>query len=148
MKTKKKQSRTGIVIVAIALLAVAVALGIQRSPTSTGAQSPAVPKQTPFDGDRAFEDLKKMVTFGPRPAGSDALEKTRAYITSELEKVGLKPILDNFEGRTPRGNIKMVNIRAVRPGAKATTIALTGHYDTKRFSDFRFDGASDGGSSA
>jgi len=41
----------------------------------------------------------------------------------------------------------MVNIRAFRPGAKPSIIALTGHYDTKRY-NFRFDGASDGGSSA
>ena len=87
------------------------------------------------------------MAFGPRPAGSEALEKTRGYIIAELEKAGLKPQLDRFEAKTPRGVIKMVNIRAMRPGTKPTIIALTGHYDTKRF-DFRFDGASDGGSSA
>ena len=41
----------------------------------------------------------------------------------------------------------MVNIRATRAGSKPSTIALTGHYDTKLF-DFPFVGASDGGSSA
>ena len=145
MKTNLSPKRIGIVAVVAAALAVYVAYGVQRSPA---AQTSALPKQTPFDGDRAFEDLKKMIAFGPRPAGSDAIIKTRAYIVAELEKAGLKPILDEFEGRTPRGNIKMVNVRAIRAGAKPTTIAVTGHYDTKRFADFRFDGASDGGSSA
>ena len=42
----------------------------------------------------------------------------------------------------------MVNIRAIRPGAKPSGIAVTGHYDTKVFDNARFVGADDGGSSA
>jgi Zn-dependent M28 family amino/carboxypeptidase len=145
MKTNRSPKRIGLVAAVAAALAVYVAYGVQRP---SAAQMPAVPKQTPFNGDRAFEDLKKMIAFGPRPSGSDAIVKTRQYIVAELEKAGLKPILDEFVGQTPRGNIKMVNIRAIRAGAKPTTIAVTGHYDTKRFAEFRFDGASDGGSSA
>jgi Zn-dependent M28 family amino/carboxypeptidase len=64
-----------------------------------------------------------------------------------LKKAGLTPQLDEFTASTPRGPVRMVNIRAVRAGAKPTIIALGGHYDTKRF-DFPFVGASDGGSSA
>ena len=89
-----------------------------------------------------------MVGFGPRPAGSEALAKTRAYIVAELQKAGLKAQLDEWEAITPRGPRKMVNIRASRPGARSTIIALTGHYDTKLFDDRTFVGASDGGSSA
>jgi Zn-dependent M28 family amino/carboxypeptidase len=124
--------------VSLTLAVVACAVGLQRAGTQTS---------SPFNGERAYEDLKKIVGFGPRPAGTEALEKTRAYIIAELEKAGLKPQLDHFEPDTPIGRIKMANIRVTRPGTKPTTIALTGHYDTKRF-DFRFDGASDGGSSA
>jgi Zn-dependent M28 family amino/carboxypeptidase len=42
----------------------------------------------------------------------------------------------------------MVNLIATIPGASTNRIAITGHYDTKLFRDFRFVGASDGGSSA
>ena len=133
---------TKVLILGIVLL-VLVAYGLQR-----GQAPPSVPKQTPFNGDRAFEDLKKIVGFGPRPAGSEALAQTRAYIVSELEKAGLTPLQDTFEGRTPKGVIPMINIRAIRQGTNPTTITLTGHYDTKRFDGFRFDGANDGGSSA
>src|ERR1051325_624809 len=80
---------------------------------------------------RPAADLKTLVDFGPRPAGSPAIEKTRAYIIAELQKAGLKPQLDSFDARTPRGVRKMVNIRATRPGSKPSIIALTGHYDTK-----------------
>src|SRR5215471_5847739 len=124
------------------IVLLAVGYGILRSQSSA---PPVTAKPTPVNGERAFDDLKNLVGFGPRPAGSDALAKARAYIVSELEKAGLKPIQDEFEGHTPRGNIKMVNIRAVRQGTKPTIIALTGHYDTKRFTDFRFEGPSDGG---
>src|SRR5207244_13567159 len=40
------------------------------------------------------------------------------------------------------------NSRAARPGSKPTTIAITGHYDTKLFDNFACVGASDGGASA
>jgi len=89
-----------------------------------------------------------MVGFGPRPAGSEALAKTRAYIVSELQKAGLKAELDEFEPVTPRGRKKMVNVRASRPGSGSGVIALVGHYDTKLFNDMQFVGANDGGSSA
>jgi len=103
---------------------------------------------SPFNADRAYADLRMMVGFGPRPAGSEALSRTRAYIVSELQKAGLKAELDEFEPVTPRGRKKMVNIRASRPGSGRAVIALVGHYDTKLFDNMRFVGANDGGSSA
>lgn len=128
-------------LVALSLLATAVAIyGFQRTP--------AAPKNSPFNEQRADADLRAIVGFGPRPAGSEAITKTRDYIVSELTKAGLKPQLDAFDARTPRGIRHMVNIRAVRQGAKPTVIAVTGHYDTKVFDNFAFVGADDGGSSA
>lgn len=134
--------RHSILVSVVAVLAALVLYGysFQRG----GAVSP---KTSPFNEQRAAADLKTLVEFGPRPAGSEAIEKTRAYIVAELKKAGLQPQLDAFDARTPRGFRKMVNIRATRPGSKPTIIALTGHYDTKVF-DFPFVGASDGGSSA
>src|SRR5580765_5196254 len=99
------------------------------------------PKTSPFNEQRAAADLKTLVDFGPRPAGSEAIERARTYIVAELQKAGLKPQLDSFDARTPRGFRKMVNIRASRAGSKPSIIALTGHYDTKVF-DFPFVGAS------
>jgi len=119
--------------------------------TASGFQrnAPVTPKASPFVEERAATDLQTLVGFGPRPAGSEAIVKARAYIVAELKKAGLNPQLDEFDARTPRGFRHMVNIRAVRPGSKGTrTIALTGHYDTKFFENIRFVGASDGGSSA
>ena len=129
------------ILVLVSALLVAVIYGYgQRGVT-------APPKTSPFNEQRAAADLKTLVDFGPRPAGSEAIERTRTYIVAELQKAGLKPQLDSFDARTPRGFRKMVNIRASRAGSKPSIIALTGHYDTKLF-DFPFVGASDGGSSA
>jgi glutaminyl-peptide cyclotransferase len=129
-------------LLAIALVVIAgLAFGLQRNPTT-------VQRTSPFSEQRAGTDLQTIVGFGPRPAGSDAIVKTRNYIVTELEKAGLKPQLEEFDARTPRGYKHMVNIHATRPGSKPQVIAITGHYDTKAFDNMRFVGASDGGSSA
>ena len=61
----------------------------QPSATTPAANSPATKTTTDFDGDRAFEHVRKQVEFGPRPAGSAELEKTRGYIIDQLKSYGL-----------------------------------------------------------
>ena len=134
-------ARHGSILALAAVLAGAATFGFQRS-------TPTPSKTSPFSEQRAGVDLQTLVGFGPRPAGSDAIVKARTYIIAELEKAGLKPQLDEFDARTPRGFRHMVNIHATRPGSKSSVIAITGHYDTKLFENIRFVGASDGGSSA
>src|SRR5262249_2547631 len=102
---------------------------------------------TLFDAERAFNHVKAQVEFGPRPAGSAALEKTRDYIVNQLKSYGLKTSLDEFTAPTPRGKVKFKNIIAELPGESSGTIILASHYDTKPFKDFIFVGANDGGSS-
>jgi glutaminyl-peptide cyclotransferase len=135
-----KRSSVVFLVVALVIGALASAFGAQ--------QSGVAQKTSPFSEQRAGRDLQTIVGFGPRPAASDALAKTRAYITAELATAGLKAQLDTFEARTPRGRKTMTNIRATRPGSKPSTILIAGHYDTKLFDDLRFVGANDGGSSA
>jgi Zn-dependent M28 family amino/carboxypeptidase len=55
---------------------------------------------------------------------------------------------DSFVAGTPIGPIPMTNLIAKFPGTGRGTVIVAGHYDTKRFDDFRFVGANDGGSSA
>jgi len=100
-----------------------------------------------FDGDRAFEYVKKQVDFGPRPAGSAELEKTRAYIIDQLRSFGLNVATDDFNATTPMGAKKMANIVAELPGGSSDIIILGSHYDTKYFKEFKFVGANDAGSS-
>jgi hypothetical protein len=100
-----------------------------------------------FDGDRAFEHVRKQVEFGPRPPGSPELEKTRGYIIEQLKSYGLNIILDEFQATTPIGQRKMVNVTAELPGESSDVIILASHYDSKYVKEFKFVGANDGGSS-
>jgi Zn-dependent M28 family amino/carboxypeptidase len=103
-----------------------------------------------FDAQRAFADLKHMVDIGPRPSGSPAIQQTRDYIKAQLTAAGLKPEEQPFDVNTPVGPLHMVNIRATLPGQSSDRgrIVIGGHYDTKRYSQFRFVGANDAASSA
>ncbi|MFN0107679.1 MAG: M28 family peptidase [Blastocatellia bacterium] len=104
-------------------------------------------KTTSFDGERAFNHVKTQVEFGPRPAGSAAIEKTREYLVKELKSYGLNTLLDEFTQTTPRGKIRFKNVIAELPGESPNTIIISSHYDTKEFKEFKFVGANDGGSS-
>ena len=108
--------------------------------------SPAEPAG--FNGGRAFDDLKQLVSFGPRPSGSPALDKAREWLIQQLKGAGAEVEADSFTASTPIGSIPMTNLIAKFPGTGRETVIVAGHYDTKRFDDFRFVGANDGGSSA
>jgi len=100
-----------------------------------------------FDGERAFNHVRKQVEFGPRPAGSAELEKTRAYIIDQLRSFGLNVTTDEFQATTPEGPKKMVNVIAEVPGTSSNIVIIGSHYDTKPFKDIKFVGAVDGASS-
>jgi Zn-dependent M28 family amino/carboxypeptidase len=108
-------------------------------------QAAAAPK---FDSNRAWEDLRQLVAIGPRPAGTPAIEQARKYIKDQLAAAGVAVAEQAWDDRTPLGKTHMVNLIATIPGAKNDRIVFSGHYDTKLFREFRFVGASDGGSSA
>ncbi|MBI5395110.1 MAG: M28 family peptidase [Verrucomicrobia bacterium] len=100
-----------------------------------------------FDAQRAWRDLERVVSFGPRPSGSEALAHTATYIVEQLRATTMEVEEQTFRTNTPRGPITFKNIIArTRPGCPPRLI-IGGHYDTKWFPDFRFVGANDGGSS-
>src|SRR3954447_1304545 len=115
----------------------ALALGLQ-------AMTPAVK----FDAGRAWEHLRQLVAIGPRPSGSPAIEQTRKYIKDQLAANGVTAVDQVWDDQTPLDKIHLVNLVATIPGARKERIVIAGHYDTKLYRDFRFVGASDGGSSA
>jgi Zn-dependent M28 family amino/carboxypeptidase len=101
-----------------------------------------------FDSARAWEHLRQLVAIGPRPSGTPAIEETRKYIKTQLAAAGVAVAEQAWEDRTPIDTVKMVNLVATIPGARKERIVFAGHYDTKLYREFRFVGASDGGSSA
>jgi glutaminyl-peptide cyclotransferase len=132
--------------------AVAVVLGghigpplhgaMEREGFSQAAQAPA------FDSSRAWDHLRRIVSIGPRPSGSPALDETRKYLKEQLAASNLRITEQTWTAETPIDKVPMVNLVATIPGARPERIIIAGHYDTKLYREFRFVGASDGGSSA
>jgi glutaminyl-peptide cyclotransferase len=106
-----------------------------------------VPPANGFDAVRAFADLKHLVGFGPRPAGSKNLEQSRRSIVDQLHQAGAAVREDSFIAATPLGPVPMTNIIASIGGAGPSITIVAGHYDTKRIAT-PFVGVNDGASGA
>ena len=103
-----------------------------------------------FSGEQAFAHVQHLVDLGPRPAGSEALEKSRLYIIEQLKSAGWTVARSEFSDQTPRGKVIFVNLIArfgTSEKKEAAQFLLCSHYDTKTFDTIRFVGANDGGSS-
>jgi glutaminyl-peptide cyclotransferase len=102
-----------------------------------------------FSGEKALAHVQRLVDFGPRPPGSEAIEKSRDYIENQLRLSGWQVTRQIFTDDTPRGKVRFVNLiaRFSTQGSSAPSFLLCSHYDTKTFDSFRFVGANDGGSS-
>jgi Zn-dependent M28 family amino/carboxypeptidase len=99
-----------------------------------------------YDGARALEATRKVVSFGARTPGSPGMKKMQAFLTAELKRLGWEVIEDAFTAKTPKGPLAMKNVIARRSGMSGKAVALSGHMDTKFF-PFPFVGANDAGSS-
>src|SRR5881227_4185313 len=71
-----------------------------------------------FSGEKAFAHVQRLVDFGPRPAGSTAIEKSRDYIEDQLRRAGWQVTRQAFSDDTPRGKIQFVNLIAQFSGEK------------------------------
>jgi len=100
-----------------------------------------------FDSNRAWDHLRRQVSFGPRPSGSAAIAENRRYILEQLRAAGVEGREQPFNASTPLGPVEMANVVATIPGVRPERIALATHFDTKLFREFRFVGASDAASS-
>jgi len=102
-----------------------------------------------LSGEKALAHVQRLVDFGPRPSGSEAIEKSRHYIEDQLRRSGWQVKRQAFTDDTPRGKVQFVNLIAQFPdqGNAAPLFLLCSHYDTKTFDTIKFVGANDAGSS-
>src|SRR5215204_2629076 len=123
--------------------------GSERAHTMDPA--PAVEAQSApkpqFDSNKAWEHLRKQVSFGPRPSGTPAIVDTRRYIIEQLKAAGVDSREQMFIAMTPLGEVSMSNVIATIPGKRIERIVFASHFDTKLYREFRFVGANDGASS-
>ena len=119
------------------------------APSNPGTVAPSQPRTLApsFDSSKAWDHLRKQVSFGPRPSGTPAIVETRRYIIEQLKAAGIESREQMFIGMTPLGEVSMVNVIATIPGKRRDRIALASHFDTKLFREFKFVGANDGASS-
>jgi len=125
-------------------LATLAILSVQSCSSRTG------PLWESFSGEKAFAHVQQLVDLGPRPAGSEALEKSRLYIIDQLKSAGWTVTRSEFSDQTPRGKMTFVNLIArfgTNEKKEPGQFLLCSHYDTKTFETIRFVGANDGGSS-
>ena len=141
-----------------------IACDHEKEASPAGAQTPArtVPADTSLpklslppdsgppptiDSARAFQYVKEIVAFGPRPIGSGNHRKVEDYITSHLKGDAVEN--DTFTADTPEGKFPVHNIIAKFPGTKDGIIVIASHYDTNYpLRNTSYVGANDGGSSS
>jgi hypothetical protein len=146
----------------LALATLAATLGAamsacgQSAQVSSASSSPAAqaapPPQPPppaqldgFDAADAYNQVAKLVAFGPRPAGSDSNARQQQYLIAQLKSYGCPVEEDDFHSPTPIGNVAMKDIVVKIPGARPDIVMFATHYDTKTLANFV--GADDGASS-
>ncbi len=111
------------------------------------APAPGPPETNPphVDGKRAFQYIRDVVAFGPRPIGSNAHKKLEDYIYQHVKNDHFED--DAFTASTPEGPLPVRNLIAKFPGAKDGIIVIAGHYDTNYpLRNINYVGANDGGS--
>ncbi|MFZ0297199.1 MAG: M28 family peptidase [Candidatus Sulfotelmatobacter sp.] len=163
----RKSNPSRINFIPILLLSFAVTLLAcdrhkDASPTAAQTKAPAASDDAPaaklslrpdtgpppaIDSARAFQYVKEIVAFGPRPLGSANHKKVEDYLLAHLK--GDEVENDTFVADTPEGKFPVHNIIAKFPGTKDGIIVIASHYDTNYpLRKTSFVGADDGASSS
>lgn len=104
--------------------------------TESAPPAPPLAEIADFDAERAFEDVRRQVEFGPREAGSVANRAQAEFLAAELERAGVRDV----QIQEPD-----LNVVGVIPGAEEGAVVVGAHHDTKDGID-GFVGANDGAS--
>jgi glutaminyl-peptide cyclotransferase len=83
-----------------------------------------------FDGNRAYEDVKTQVAFGPHSPGMEGHDKIQAWIQKELEAAGWQVEVQESEAL----GHPVKNIVAKR-GSESPQIVIGAHYDSRMYAD-------------
>ncbi len=110
------------------------------------------PDNTEKLGKDAHTITTEILSYGPRPPGSGALDQVRSHLIKKLEAAGWVTELQEFERETAIGKIKFTNLRArfkstdTNPWQRKIDGLLCAHVDSKLFKDKVFLGADDSAS--
>jgi glutaminyl-peptide cyclotransferase len=90
-----------------------------------------------FDGQRAYADLLKQCSFGPRVAGTEAHQKTAEFLlaslreTTDICRVQRFSVFDSLAGHSR----EMINIIASYYPEQERRVLLCAHWDSRPYSD-------------
>lgn len=157
-RQSKRQPIWLLIVLALAAFSLLLAWGGYRiwngpNPVKTSATNWQVPAV--FDAERAYDYLRQIVEFGPRPSGSPAMQQQQQFLADFFTKQGAEVELQKFDARHPMTGdaVPMVNIIARFRPEQTRRYLLCAHYDTRPFPDQDpvnprgvFVGANDGGS--
>jgi len=151
MKTAKKTPWQNLGLVLLLLAGVSNC----RSESKPKVQTPsAIPV---FDGEKAFAQLVKQCSFGPRNPGSAGYQKCRDYLLQTMRTCADQTLPQTFPysfGK-PRVSVEGMNIMARFQPQKQTRLLFCAHWDTRPWADMDADpknhnkpilGANDGAS--
>jgi len=111
--------------------------------------------EIPFNGSRAFEQLKRICAIGPRPSGSAGMQQQQKLLLDYFRALGATVKLQQFQIRHPREGtaVPMANMIVEWHPERKQRILLCAHYDTRPYPDRdrdnpqgTFIGANDGAS--
>jgi hypothetical protein len=83
-----------------------------------------------FSGDKALAHVQRLVDLGPRPPGSEAIEKSRDYIENQLRLSGWQ-VTQAFTGNAARQDMIRNLIARFRAREARRHFFIVSHYDTK-----------------
>ena len=94
----------------------------------------------PVDGARAWNRVKQQVDFGPRIPGTPGHERCRAWLVSELTRLGARVEQQSFADSSLGRTLAVTNVIARFPaasgsGAKDRHVLLCAHWDSRPWSD-------------
>lgn len=109
---------------------------------ATGCTPSAVQAERPaFDGRRAFADLEKQVSFGPRVPGTPEHLRCRDWLISELQKSADRVEVQPFTRVVNGKGLRMYNIFGIFNENASKRIMLSAHWDTRPTADEELDPA-------
>lgn len=122
MQTPRKRTLLFAVLLAALYIVFSIAMRLREPPPPFFG--------TTFDGARAFADVEKQTSFGPRTPGSDAHRQTVNWIRAQLADAGwMSEVHEAISGGQP-----VRNIIASRDG-QPPVILLGAHYDSRLHAD-------------
>ena len=129
-------------------LSCALALGGCTAPAPTPVLAlPAELDPNVFHGSNAWTHVEALAAIGPREAATEGSAKARAYITGELQALGLEVVEQTVSAKRANGDaLTLRNVGAAVPGESTDLILVLAPYDTRGFDSFENLGVNDGAS--